>query len=41
MGLRDDAGGDPLGSPATQGGCGGNAGCRNSEEDVPQEGEVS
>jgi AAA domain/Primase C terminal 2 (PriCT-2) len=24
--LQDDAGGDPLGSPATQGGCGGNAG---------------
>jgi hypothetical protein len=33
---RDDAGGDPLGSPATQGGCGGNAGGNSIAADAPQ-----
>ena len=29
--LQDDAGGDPLGPPQRQGGCGGNAGCHSNE----------
>jgi hypothetical protein len=35
--LRDDAGGDPLGSPATQGGCGGNAGGRSTAGNMPRD----
>jgi len=34
--LRDDAGGEPSGSPATPGGCGGNAGGFSSGADAPQ-----
>jgi hypothetical protein len=34
--LQGDAGGDPFGSPATQGGCGGNAGCHTKAADAPQ-----
>jgi hypothetical protein len=35
--MRDDAGGGPLGSPATQGGCGGNAGSQGNEGNAPSE----
>ena len=34
--LQDDAGGDPLGPPQRQGGCGGNAGSNSSEGIAPQ-----
>jgi hypothetical protein len=34
--MRVDAGGDPVGSPATQGGCGGNAGHDSNRGDAPQ-----
>jgi hypothetical protein len=34
--LQDDAGGDPLGPPATQGGCGGNAGSNSIAGMAPQ-----
>ena len=36
--LQDDAGGDPLGPPQRQGGCGGNAGSNSSEGKAPQRG---